>query len=510
VDLEYTVCDDFDAPFTACSSARLRIEMPMPAFGGGNLPPYAGDDYASTPINHMVEASWISNDQDADDVFLTVMGNADTLDINNLGTGDTIAIYATARGGSLAFLDNGNFQYTPPLNYYGPDHLTYYVCDLDVTPLCDTATIYLNVSPIRFDFGDLGPAYQEARHMIPLDIEQDGIPDLPGTYWLGQIVDAETSVKASFNADGDNNDFSNDERGVIFPTSIALGQDAWFGVIVNGYDPGMTVHFGIWIDWDVDGIFEDFYKGSGVTQSPNGRNSDTTWMLINIPPTIPLGMAFFRARAFQAEPTSLDYGRAMRSGEAEDYRWDVSGPLPVELAYFTAVAQGSDAILNWGTASEVENDYFSVQRSTDAVNWREITTVEGHGTTSEAHEYAMRDPNLESGLYYYRLQQFDYHGGSEFSHVQAVTIEGGTKVEETKSINVYPVPVHAQGKIYINGLSGENPEIRLFALNGSKAIFAPVVEGSLDLSNYHLPGGLYILEIQDGGDVYSEKILILD
>ena len=511
VTIEYTICDDFDAPYTACARAYLTIEVVQPPDGMTNLPPFAGDDFASTPINHPVTSNWLDNDGDEDDQYIEINGTGVFIDPLNIGTGTLIATYPTDRGGSLSFFDDGNFEYTPPLNYYGPDQLDYSICDSNVAPLCDSATIYLNVTPIRFDYGDLGPMYAPAPHMIPLDKELDGIPDLAGSIWLGQIVDAEVTAKESEGADGDNQDFSNDEQGIIFPEHLIPGQDAIFKVIINGIDPGMTVHYGIWIDWDVDGNFDDFYKGFGITQDEQLRNRDTLIVPITVPLSLPSPMVFFRARAFQNEPDILESGIQFRSGEAEDYRWEISGLLPVELISFNAVAEDNDVHLDWSTASEVNNDYFSVQRSTDAVNWQEVGMVEGHGTTAYGYDYDFLDEGLDPGRYYYRLQQFDYNGASEYSPIRSVLIGGESAAEALKMV-IYPNPVRSHQRITIDGIPHHAGAIRLIALNGTEVVSAPLLaqQEIFDLSPYDLMKGFYIVIVEQEGTIFNQKIFVMN
>jgi hypothetical protein len=508
--VEYTICDDFEAPYTACSSARLTIEVLGPKPGALNLPPFAGDDYASTPIDHPVVAKWIFNDNDEDSTLLTLYTLADTIDTDNLGTGNVLTTRVTREGGTLSFMDDGRFRYTPPLGYYGPDQLNYYICDVAPVAECDSATIYLNVTPIRFDYGDLGPLYDVAQHMIPLDVEADGIPDLPGSIWLGSIVDAEVSPKESEFADGDDLDNTNDEQGVIFPSEITPGQDAFFKVIVNGSDPGMTVHFGIWIDWDINGEFDDFYKGSGITRAEDQRNRDTVLVPITVPAVLPSTMVFFRARAFQAVPDILDYGVAMRSGEAEDYRWDITGLLPVEMVYFNAEAFRGDAYLSWHTASELNNDYFSVQRSRDALNWEEIGVVGGHGTTEYPHDYGYVDPGLSDGRYYYRLQQFDFDGTYDYSLIVSVLIEG-SEIRAGNDIVIYPNPAKATGIIEIKGLEEGPAHVSIVSMEGGYMVNLPIEadQRSIDLDPYGLPTGMYIVTADQHGVIRQQKVLIM-
>lgn len=97
---------------------------------------------------------------------------------------------------------------------------------------------------------------------------------------------------------------------------------------------------------------------------------------------------------------------------------NAAGLLPIELTSFTATATESGYTFNWVTASEKENDYFTLEYSINGVDFSEIDYVHGAGTTSETSEYEYRwndAPNFE--MIYFRLKQTDYNGEYTYSDV---------------------------------------------------------------------------------------------
>lgn len=118
--------------------------------------------------------------------------------------------------------------------------------------------------------------------------------------------------------------------------------------------------------------------------------------------------------------------------------WTLSSfdnPLPIELLYFRAISrEGAYVELSWSTISEIDNDFFSVQRSQDALNWEEIGVVTGLGTSVKREDYLLNDYSPHNGINYYRLEQFNFNGDSEYSEVKAVNYSGN------EFINVYPNP----------------------------------------------------------------------
>ncbi|MCS6917596.1 MAG: CUB domain-containing protein [Chitinophagales bacterium] len=87
--------------------------------------------------------------------------------------------------------------------------------------------------------------------------------------------------------------------------------------------------------------------------------------------------------------------------------------LPVELVSFTCEPVGAQALLTWKTASELNNDYFVVERSADMEHFEEIARVKGKGTSLHPSEYFLLDPMPHPGYTYYRLSQVDLNGASQ-------------------------------------------------------------------------------------------------
>jgi hypothetical protein len=99
---------------------------------------------------------------------------------------------------------------------------------------------------------------------------------------------------------------------------------------------------------------------------------------------------------------------------------NTSQPLPIELLYFTATPVNSAVRCEWATMSETNNDFFTLERSRDALNFESIGTLAGAGTTTQQNTYSFRDENPFEGLSYYRLRQTDFDGTSTTSEIQAV------------------------------------------------------------------------------------------
>jgi hypothetical protein len=99
--------------------------------------------------------------------------------------------------------------------------------------------------------------------------------------------------------------------------------------------------------------------------------------------------------------------------------------LPIELSSFTATKANNKTAIAWATASESNNDYFSVERSTNGVNFEAIGREKGAGTSTKTNNYAFTDEKPLSGVNYYRLKQTDFDG--RFTYSKVVSVNHGSK-----------------------------------------------------------------------------------
>lgn len=104
--------------------------------------------------------------------------------------------------------------------------------------------------------------------------------------------------------------------------------------------------------------------------------------------------------------------------------WSLN-PLPVSLLGFEGQCNDPEVLLKWSTASETNNNYFTVERSADGKNFKEIGQIEGAGTTSSMLTYRFTDLHPLPGISYYRLSQTDFDGTREYFRMIAVSCKQG-------------------------------------------------------------------------------------
>ncbi len=170
--------------------------------------------------------------------------------------------------------------------------------------------------------------------------------------------------------------------------------------------------------------------------------------------------------------------------------------LPVTYLYFDAKKQGKIAKLEWQTAMEENNYGFHVQHSTDSRTFETIGFVEGKRSQFE-YEFIHNKP--QNGINYYRLEQEDFDGKTEFTSIKNVVFN-----ENSPSWNIYPNPVAE--KLYVGGLI-DSAEI-IFSLYDVTGRVVMKQRGGNALNVSHLPTGLYSIEVsQDAVKSYNKVII---
>ncbi len=169
---------------------------------------------------------------------------------------------------------------------------------------------------------------------------------------------------------------------------------------------------------------------------------------------------------------------------------DNSSPLPVELYNFAASIWGSQALINWTTSSELNNDFFAIQKSTNAEQWEELAVIKGAGTSKKQLYYEVIDSWPFAGISYYRLKQTDFDGKFTYSKIVSVRFEG---------INEYIVSPNPSTGLFTVGGRLEPNQMRLFNALGQAMQMKSKVDGQdtqIDISSH--PAGIYILQVSNG------------
>lgn len=136
--------------------------------------------------------------------------------------------------------------------------------------------------------------------------------------------------------------------------------------------------------------------------------------------------------------------------------------LPVELTSFYATPLDGSVRLNWSTASETRNDYFTVERSADGLSWTTLQRVDASGSPERKNDYEIADEQPLSGISYYRLSQTDTDGHVNYFPIKSV--ERQTAVLSPEKLKLSPNP--ASHLVTIRGTEDELGELTVTNLLG--------------------------------------------
>ena len=187
--------------------------------------------------------------------------------------------------------------------------------------------------------------------------------------------------------------------------------------------------------------------------------------------------------------------------------------LPVTLVSFYAMLNLGDVDLGWATAAEINNDYFTVQRSVDGINFETVAVVPGAGNSTVMLHYAAQDKDPYTGISYYRLMQTDYDGAASYS--QTVIINNTSSA--VSQVTVYPNPVTAYALITLNSKIKNSGDIafQLYDITGKQMISTRLsqldsfAENVYRLDRGNLSAGTYFFRLVNGGEKISEGKLVV-
>lgn len=187
--------------------------------------------------------------------------------------------------------------------------------------------------------------------------------------------------------------------------------------------------------------------------------------------------------------------------------------VPVELEKFYAISQKDQIILQWQTATELNNRGFEVQRKFADSDFASIGFVEGNGTTTEKQFYSFIDKPIQNGLYSYRLKQIDFNGEVHYSDV--VETNFLSNMEQFLGQN-YPNPTNSRTIIQWVTPINSHVKLKVFDVLGRNVMtlvdkFCEIglYENQIDFNITNLPSGIYFYELRIGSSSTSKKLILL-
>jgi len=266
-----------------------------------------------------------------------------------------------------------------------------------------------------------------------------------------------------------------------------------------------------------------FYNGSKITVHPGGKiivhgnftnNNNSDNVIINGSITVSgvfdngnggvvSGSGVISASSYTGNGTTFGYTNSdIPAGSSVS-----QGSLPVNLIYFNANVVQSKVYIQWTTASEINNNYFEIQRSEDAINFHTIAKIYGAGNSNSIINYEYIDEiSPESNVYYYRLHQVDFNGDNSTSEIISVEID--------KIFNDFIRIGNSENYIILlfsTPISGEI-KVKMFD-NGGRLVLQQIENtnqnSSIKINKQSIKNGFYTLVVNNGNEVMVKKVVVI-
>ena len=299
------------------------------------------------------------------------------------------------------------------------------------------------------------------------------------------------------------------------PASVYLGDCGLTGSLVNYNTTGTVFSSGQQISFA-------FNNGGGANQGfeiriPFAAIGANSSMSINVFAFVVSATAFFSDVTVPGNRTGDNPGFNANFSTMPGGPYN-SGtrPLPVELTSFTAKVSGNNVILNWTTATELNNYGFDVERKLvnsfdGSGNWKKIAFIKGYGTTSSIQNYSFNDYSLDYGRYLYRLKQIDLDGSFNYSKEIEIEI---VPISTFKLEQNYPNPFNPGTIISWQSPISGHQTLKVYDVLGNEV--AILVDEYRDAGLYQyefnasgFSSGVYFYKLQVGDYMQTKKMILL-
>ncbi|SNT25283.1 Por secretion system C-terminal sorting domain-containing protein [Ekhidna lutea] len=473
-------------------------------------------DYSENPGDHLIPGdkdgdgneNYIDLDSDGDTIYDLVEEQRAPSDIDTDDNGIVDGATDADNDGVLDSVDpdEGGFASLP--DDFDGDGLADYLdldSDGDGLPDATEGTVdtdgdgYENYIDIDSDGDGItdnreGQASSAYRAPNLLDDDNDGLDNRYDTDNGGTVI---TIVNTDSNGSPDYLDTDSDDDGI--PDSIE-GHDA--------DQDGVADRTAIGSDLDQDGLDDSF---DTVTSGNSGNSTGSNAAVINTDGGDQRNWqdtdddndgALTSAEDDNSNGDwSDDFTQGQSTNTIPDYLYNEStNPLPVELLYFNSTLNNSSVVVSWATASETNNDHFSLHRSFDGKSWEQVVVKNGAGDSNELIEYEWVDSNYTAGIRFYQLKQTDFDGHSETFEIIDIEVPF-----TNLTVTIYPNP--AEDYLIIENSAKGTVKYRLVDLKG-KVIIADQYDFQTRIDITKLTSGLYLLYLDSVEQSTVQKIVI--
>ena len=180
-------------------------------------------------------------------------------------------------------------------------------------------------------------------------------------------------------------------------------------------------------------------------------------------------------------------------------------PLPISLISFSGYCEDNSFRLNWTTASEINNAYFTIERSLDGHNWSIVDLISGSNNSTIPIDYSLTDRYFTRNVIYYLLKQTDFNGRTK--NASLISIQNCAEVE-AEALSIFPNPSNGNFEIKYNGTKSDLHSIQIINSQGKVIYQTSSFQSSFDLRNQ--TPGVYYVQILQNTTFSTLKMIVLN
>jgi hypothetical protein len=179
-------------------------------------------------------------------------------------------------------------------------------------------------------------------------------------------------------------------------------------------------------------------------------------------------------------------------------------PTPIELLSFTGQCKGNNVVLKWSTATETNNDFFTIEHSIDGISWIIAGKIKGAGNSTTILNYAFTDTTASGGISYYRLKQTDYNGNYKYNEI--INVKNCNEDVAESTFTVYPNPSNGIFNLLFKGDEAQVVLIEVYTLMGELIFSYNGYQSIIDLSGKY-SGVCFFRLTQNNKTVTTTKLV---
>jgi hypothetical protein len=254
------------------------------------------------------------------------------------------------------------------------------------------------------------------------------------------------------------------------------------------------------------------YDLSGIT-GPTGigtNNLNLVRLLTDADGDFTSGVTLTSPTSIDATAKTISFSIDLTSGQYFTLGSEEIAALPVELIAFNAKVIQEEVELTWTTASEVNNAYYNIERSTDGISFSTIGQLDGVGNAIGLTNYRFLDSDPVKGYSFYRLKQNDINGEFDYSPIKSVLLERVNSYE----LSLMPNPLQSERKLmlkYDGNLNNQDCYISIIDLQGG-VVFSrktPLQKGRITIDLPSLSQGIYLVSLQtESGKKFTKRLIV--